>query len=332
MASSTDRLRAALIFAVTVAGVGLVRPARAAPNASAAQKLFDDARRAFREGQIDEACEKFEASERLEARSGTQLNLAICHEKQGRLATASTDFAKAASLATSEGHRDRTAFATSRIEELAPRLPHLTLRVSESARARGIALRLDGTNVDAAVFGVEAPADPGPHEIQASLSGCATWSRNVQLSEGSREVVDVSAEQGCSAPSVSDAPPRPIGPKTRESIDNGGGGRIVGFVLGGLGVASAGVGAAFGVRTLTRRSDAESLARGGDAAGAQSANDEARTDAWISDVAIGLGAVQLAVATYLLLTSHGPSAASLSPTPTLGFAVGRAGMTVGGQF
>jgi hypothetical protein len=322
---------------VAVAAVALAGPARAAPSASSeAQKLFDEARRAFRDGQIDAACEKFEASERLEARSGTQLNLAICHEKQGRLATASADFAKAATLATSEGHRDRTAFATSRVEELAARLPRLTLRVSDAARARGIEVRLDGGGVDAATLGAEVPVDPGRHEIHASISGCTPWTRSMKLAEGEREVVEVSAEQGCVSAAASGAAEAPVSPRPEARESAGGGGRIAAFVLGGVGIASVGVGLAFGLRTLTRRGDAESFARAGDAAGAQSANDEARTDAWVSDIAIGVGAAQLAIATYLLLTSHGGSAASVAPPlgakPTLGLGFGPKGVSLGGQF
>jgi hypothetical protein len=327
------------VVAVAVLGVAFAgrfeRPARAAPpNAATAQKLFDDGRKAFRDGQIDEACEKFEASEGLEPRSGTALDLAICREKQGRLATASADFTKAATLATSEGHRDRTAYATSRVAELAPRVPRLTLRVSESARARGIVVRLDGTSVDSAVLGVEVPADPGPHAIEAWLSGCPSWSRKVQVTEGKREVVEVAAEESCVARAVARAPPVlvPASPP-RSPSEGGGSGRVFGFVLGGTGLASVGVGVAFGVQTLSRRSDAESLARGGAAGPAQSANDDARTDAWIADIAIGAGVAQLAIAAYLLLTSHGTSSASSSrPAPSIGVAVGPSGAFLAGRF
>src|SRR5262249_46236771 len=68
------------------------RPPGGAPSpeqAAMAEKLFDEARQLMLGHTYDEACAKFAESERLDPAAGTLLNLAVCHEAQGRTATAS---------------------------------------------------------------------------------------------------------------------------------------------------------------------------------------------------------------------------------------------------
>src|SRR5262249_31709039 len=64
-----------------------------------AETLFREAKRLMKKGQIAEACDKFEASERLDSNSTTALNVADCREKNGQLATAWAAFVKAAATA-----------------------------------------------------------------------------------------------------------------------------------------------------------------------------------------------------------------------------------------
>ena len=53
-----------------------------------AQALFDDARRLVDQGDVEQACPKFEESNRLDPGIGVQFRLADCYEQVGRLARA----------------------------------------------------------------------------------------------------------------------------------------------------------------------------------------------------------------------------------------------------
>src|SRR4051812_24565538 len=55
---------------------------------TASQALFDEGRRLLEAGNYVEACAKLDESYRLDAAAGTLLNLALCHEQQGRSASA----------------------------------------------------------------------------------------------------------------------------------------------------------------------------------------------------------------------------------------------------
>jgi hypothetical protein len=62
--------------------------AEGVPDDAAAEALFLDGRRLMDLGKIDEACAKFDASEKPSPALGTLMNLADCEEKRGRIATA----------------------------------------------------------------------------------------------------------------------------------------------------------------------------------------------------------------------------------------------------
>src|SRR6185369_17293316 len=96
------------------------------------------------------ACEQFRASDKLDAAVGTELNLADCEEKRGHLASAWELYRTAAEKLSERD--ERLAFARSRIQALAPRLPKLTLTLAPGA-PRQSAVR-DGDVELGAVLGV----------------------------------------------------------------------------------------------------------------------------------------------------------------------------------
>src|SRR5512139_1741852 len=55
-----------------------------ASDKAAAEALFDEGRKLMAEGKYAAACAKLEASQKLDAGVGTQLNLADCYEKSGK--------------------------------------------------------------------------------------------------------------------------------------------------------------------------------------------------------------------------------------------------------
>jgi hypothetical protein len=143
-----------------------------------AQSLFEEARTLMEKGDYERACGLLAESERIDPGGGTQLNLALCHEKQGRIATAWAEYNEALSAAIRDGRKDRKDFASERIAALRPHLPYLIV-VAPPLPAPGLALQVDGADLPRATWGVAFPVDPGPHDIRATAPGRRPFSTHL---------------------------------------------------------------------------------------------------------------------------------------------------------
>ena len=127
------------------------------------------------EGKPAEACPKFAESYKLDAGLGTLLNLATCHEAEGRVATAWAEFTEALSRAKRESDPARAELASSKVAALGPRLRRFVITVPPEANVPGLEVTLDGNRVAQAAWGLPVPVDPGTHELAATAPGKARW-------------------------------------------------------------------------------------------------------------------------------------------------------------
>src|SRR5437762_4686516 len=96
---------------------------------TAAETLFIEAKKLMEAKRFDEACPKFADSQRLDPGVGTLLNLALCYERQGKVASAWSTYRDAASAARTAGQADRENMARQRASALEPRLSRLTVAI-----------------------------------------------------------------------------------------------------------------------------------------------------------------------------------------------------------
>lgn len=302
--STARRIAAGLAVIMGFAATNAV--AQPSPEDKAvAESLFRDGRRMMDEGRFKEACRKLEESQRLDPADGTLLNLAVCHEKEGRVATAWGEFMTALTTARRDGRTDRESLAREHIQSLEPTLPRLFIEVPQTSRVPGLKVLRNGTPLQQGAWDTALPVDPGDVEIEAQAPDYKPWKTKVTIALAKTDRVSI--------PKLVPAPPAPkssasgfIGLQTPPP--DGSGQRITGLVLGGVGLAAVGVGSFFGVRASSKRSDSDKgcTVVNGDERCTQSAvdlNDEARTSARIADVSIGLGVVALAAGAYLYFTS-----------------------------
>jgi hypothetical protein len=151
----------------------LAMPARADDKAQA-EALFVAGREAMAAGKYADACPKFEASNKLDAATGTQLNLANCYEKAGQTASAWALYTSIAAAASDT----RAAFARQHASALLPTLSKLTVRAPNTPNLR---VTRDGTVVDGAMMGIAIPVDPGHHVVEAAISGRVVFHREVDV-------------------------------------------------------------------------------------------------------------------------------------------------------
>jgi hypothetical protein len=338
MTSSTPRAdvgrrSARWIAAAAIAITSLVPDvARASPEAEA---LFEEGKRLMGEGRIGEACRSFEKSFALDPLGGTLMGLAICHEKEGKLATALREFERARAIAEAAGRSDRVEHALRSIASLEPRVPRVIVEVPPESRVAQLEVKLDGQLLAPDEWNTARPIDPGPHRIEWSAPGRSAGSAGVDAREGSREQVFVRFEGATSTDIAA--------PSTPPSEDGGTPPtRIAAFVTGGVGLASQGASAVLGVVALGHASDSDAdcdldvePVRCGPAG--LDAFEAGETTALGADVALGAGLLLVGASVVLFLwpTDDGTDAAA--GDGTAGFiraagAPGRASLVAGGRF
>lgn len=339
--------RAIALAALLAAAMGAPPALARDTDAAAAEALFDEARRLLAAGDVKAACPKFAESYRLDPALGALLNLAACHEKEGRVATAWSEYRDAEAQALKARDEKRAGYAKKQAAAIEPRLPHLAVAVTETPR--GFAVTRNGAPMGEASFGLLLPVDPGPQELAATAPGRARWTKRLTLAEGARVrvvVPDLALGKDEPAPAArapearapeapSDAPsPAPLA-STPPLDPPSSGQRAAGFAMGGVGLAALAAGGIFAGLTAGKKASADERCPDKlcDATGLGDVA-TAHTYAWVANVTLGAGGALVLVGGILALTakptSAPASAAALRVVPVVGNRSG--GVVVGGAF
>ncbi len=154
--------------------------------------------------------------------AGTLLALGLCHERQGKTATAWSELKEALARAVQDGERDRQAVAKAHVDALEPKLSRLTIRIdSASAKTSGLTIVRDGLALARPAWGLATPVDPGEHHIEAAASNKERWSTTVRVDpDGASVDVDVPMLADVPAPDAATIVPAapvlpPRGPSAR---------------------------------------------------------------------------------------------------------------------
>lgn len=192
-------------------------PARAqsSPSDTAlAEELYQQGKRLMNEGRNAEACPKLAESQRLAPGMGTLLTLAVCHEGEGKFASAWAEFTEVLPAARRANRQDRAQYAEQRIAVLAPRLSRLKIVVPPESQVAGLVVQLNAATLSTAALGVAAPVDGGTYTVSASAPEKQTWSQQIVVKpEKDRQVVTVPALAPRPA-SVAEAAPAAPAPGT----------------------------------------------------------------------------------------------------------------------
>lgn len=180
-----------------------------------ADALFRQAREDMKAGRHAKACPKLEESLRLDPTPGTSLNLAICHESIGKLATAAARFREVADSLPATDKRANLALA--RLTALQPRIPQLRLVLSKSVPTDA-RVELDGVELRGAALSAWLPVDPGDHVVSIR-AGANEQRETVNIGEAQRVERAIVWTQPSTEPVVASAPapPAPSSPPASQS-------------------------------------------------------------------------------------------------------------------
>lgn len=285
-----------------------------------ADALFNEARRLVDAGRHAEGCPKFEASFALYSSASTMINIARCHERQGKVATAWQDYQRAIALTKdiqdAERRKSLIDIAQEGMQALAPRLPKLRIVIPDAPA--GVEVLRDKINVSPAEILQGLAVDPGQHEIRVSAPGYLPEIRTVTLEERKTITVEVTLHLVDAMNSRARGYWRPLG---------------VTFLAGGA--IGLGVGAVSGIVSLQKVNDIEARCGGvhclsSDMIARRELNSAMALGTLSTGTMIAGGILATTGAVFLVL-DHVKTRRS-RVLPSVGFSVGMRQVTLEGKF
>jgi len=223
--------------------------ANARAQAPSADALFDEGKRLFEAGSYKEACEKFEASQKLDAAVGTQFNLAECWQKIGLYAKARELYLDVVRIAHAAGKGETEKRAADRLSALETIMPRVVVR---SAATPPESIAIDGVVRTPADLATGVWLDPGEHKLEAKSTGKLPFKTTFTLAKS--ELSSVNVPELANDPSLA-PPPAPPPPRV-EDKNEGSTQRTLAYAAFGVGAAGIVVGSVFGILSLGKNRDA----------------------------------------------------------------------------
>ena len=234
-------LRASLLLALTLLVAS--RAAALAPSGSEEERraLYQQGLELAEAGRWKEAVERFRRVVEIRSAPKALFTLAEAEEKAGLLATAKATYARALAEARSKSDEDVARAASSALEGIDWRVPHVVVHVP--AGISGARVSIDGRDV---APGQPVDVDPGTRSVRVRAPGRLDFVEEVSASEARQIEIHarLDPETSPSPETVRPAPARNVPTSDRRvSVADGSGGPPAGaIVVGGLGLTLATVG------------------------------------------------------------------------------------------
>jgi hypothetical protein len=285
---------------------------------------FNEGKRLLDAGDVALACAKFSHSQELDPKPGRLLNLAFCHEQEGKTASAWSEYNSAAALAQQKGQPDRVDFAHEHAAAVAKRLSFLHLDVPANATV----VQIDGSSVPKDKWTMPVPLDPGEHPVVVSAPGKKRVNLTVTIATtpGVQEIRVASLEDapaGGDSDEQAPAAARPQGPQgSREepapAAEENTPSQWPASLAAGVAIAGLGVGGVWGAVAISKKNQADPFCPNKQCVpqGRALIND-AQSAALISTVGFGVGVAGAAAAVWLWLHPPGGDTAVAHITPVL---------------
>ena len=295
-------------------------------DTAAAEVVFADAKKLVVEGRFNDACPKFEESQRLDPTPGTLLNLGDCYKQASppRTASAWGAYQQAEIMARKRGDVARQEAAAQRAQAIEPVLSRVAILPVPAARIPGLEVKWDGRAVGAGMWGTAVPVDSGEHTIEAGAPGKKSWTGKVLVRpNGGTMPVEI---PGLDAAPLGAATPVEVAPQPFWNTQ-----RSVGLGIGAAGLVGVVVGSIFGAKAGGKNSDSLSHCRAADVTRCDlegvALREEAYSAATVSTILFIVGGAMTAGGTVTFLTA--PSGApKIEPVVGAGFG----GLTLRGSW
>jgi hypothetical protein len=163
---------------------------------------------------LDEACRTLAESYRVMARGDTMLNLAECHRRQGKTASAWAEFDKAISYGSEAGFPEAIKTAMVFRAQLWEKISRITVTVSPRVAALpGFAVEVGDAAWPRERWNTPFIIDPGPLRVKAHATGYKPFEAQLQIGankDAKSVVVELEIEPPPAPPPL--PPPPPLAP------------------------------------------------------------------------------------------------------------------------
>jgi hypothetical protein len=292
-----------------------------ATETAAARSLAVEGLRLAQAGNCNEAVSKLEHAEKLYHSAIVASRLGECYVSMGRLVEGSEILRKVLREPQSGDPQPALVKALDRaqraLDSAKPRIAGLTIKIATVAQ---LSVKLDGVPVAIALLDTEIPNDPGEHTIEASAPGFLKATTRVAVADAEKKTVTltltrdpnaVESPQTAAAPAAASHPPSPAPrqsglvaarePAPRPARPPN---RTAAYAAYGIGAVGLGVGAAFGVMTMSERNELKGSCPGDVCPPAQQDQlDSAKRLGNFSTIAFGVGGAGVVLGTVLFFTA-----------------------------
>lgn len=278
-----------------------------ADDKTRADEQFEFGLSEMQAGRFDIGCPALAESYRLDPAAGALFTLAACEAQWGRIASAVEHYEQYLALfeqmtpETQGKQKGREKTAASQIELLTPKVPKLTITLSDKSPP-GSTVKLDGQPIDSAKFGSPVRIDPGEHVVSATADGVAAEQHRITVAQSEHARLYLDLSPGGTSEVLEDGGDTTPAPPPDEP--SSGGVPTAAYVAGGIGIVGIAVGAVTGFVALGKKStiddncpDRQCNAEGREAV------DSGQSMATISTIGFGIGVVGLATGVVLWLVA-----------------------------
>jgi hypothetical protein len=269
-------------------------PASAQPMKDLTQlrQIFSDGRQLEENKNWAGALEKFKEVAAAKMTPQVRFHIALCEEKLGRLASAKHGFELAAAEAAAAGSAaaEVPTAAKEHIDDLAGRVAKLRIQVKGKLKTSKIAL--DDRVLAEADLAADIEVDPGTHAVEVrDAAGAKTFRKELSLEEKGEGSVEVTVADR------DEPPPPPPGGSPGPS-------RVPAYVTGAVGAAALITsGVFFGLRASTIATITSHCRDQVALTGCQVSDaplyTQGKTDTYVADALLGIGAAGLATGVIL---------------------------------
>lgn len=291
---------------VVVALVAL--PSAAFADKARADKLFEEGRGYLQRKEYALACTAFEQSHQADPAIGTQLNIALCYEDWGKLASAYKAYLEAERLAKAKKD-NRQKHARKKVDEIEPKLGRLRVSIPASADPYSL-YKFDDKDVEREDLVEEQLLDPGTHKVEVRVAGAAPKVTTIDLKPGERKTIELALPDAVV-----------VKPGGGDTTSGGGGTRETmviagprkknklygGLALTGAGLIGIGIAGYVSLQARADYNDAIAMCPGNVCTtyGPYTATQDARSTANKMTFLAAGGVVLVGVGVFLMLTSKG---------------------------